>query len=130
MLGRLVRELNFHELQLQVVPTSRAADGLALSSRNVFLTRQQRAAAPAVYAALQTLEALYAGGGRHGLPTFYPLCALPPFPPEWVVQRAAGRHRARLRRAACTAVQLGYSGMLPSRRLGPQGYIAFPLLKQ
>ena len=45
------------------VPTVRAADGLALSSRNACLTPQQRCAAPALYRTLQWLAARI-GEGR------------------------------------------------------------------
>jgi pantoate--beta-alanine ligase len=37
---------------LHIIPTSRASDGLALSSRNVYLSQQERAHAPSLYAAL------------------------------------------------------------------------------
>ncbi|MFW1447860.1 pantoate--beta-alanine ligase, partial [Vibrio parahaemolyticus] len=43
-------------------PTVRAADGLALSSRNGYLDEQQRAAAPAIYRTLRQLgERIRAG---------------------------------------------------------------------
>ena len=52
LLQRLVRELNM-PLKVDVVPTSRESDGLARSSRNVYLTSQDRKAAPSLWKALQ-----------------------------------------------------------------------------
>ena len=59
----LVRDLN---LPVQIIgePTVRAADGLALSSRNGYLDDAQRAIAPALYATLQQLAAAIHGGER------------------------------------------------------------------
>jgi pantoate--beta-alanine ligase len=41
-------------IEIEAVPTVRAADGLALSSRNQYLSRQERAVAPVLYRALAT----------------------------------------------------------------------------
>lgn len=48
VVNALVRDLNM-PIQIIGEPTVRAADGLALSSRNGYLTEDQRAAAPALY---------------------------------------------------------------------------------
>jgi len=53
----LARDLNL-PVAVRIAPTAREADGLAMSSRNVYLSAEQRAAAPAIHAALQ--EALHA----------------------------------------------------------------------
>ena len=60
---RLVRDLNFR-VRIEVCPTIRAQDGLALSSRNALLSGAERAQAPAVYRALQAVQAAVAGGER------------------------------------------------------------------
>lgn len=48
---QMVRELNF-PVQVVICPTSREADGLARSSRNVYLSQKQREASPQIYKAL------------------------------------------------------------------------------
>jgi pantoate--beta-alanine ligase len=53
---RLVRDLNF-PLKVVVAPTVRAPDGLALSSRNQYLTATQRAQAVILYRTLQRARA-------------------------------------------------------------------------
>jgi pantoate--beta-alanine ligase len=45
------------------VPTVREDDGVALSSRNAYLTDTERAKAPALYAAISAAAAAIAGGG-------------------------------------------------------------------
>ena len=52
LLQRMVRELNM-PLHVQVIATSRERDGLARSSRNIYLTPQDRAVAPALWKSLQ-----------------------------------------------------------------------------
>ena len=55
VLRRMIRDLNL-ELELRVLPTVRDADGLALSSRNARLTREERRRALALPRALQTRD--------------------------------------------------------------------------
>ncbi|GAA4334134.1 pantoate--beta-alanine ligase [Pigmentiphaga soli] len=54
------------QLPIEIVPqeTVRADDGLALSSRNVYLNADERAEAPRLYAALQQVQARLRGGER------------------------------------------------------------------
>lgn len=59
---RLVTDLNT-PIKIIGCPTIREADGLAMSSRNVRLSAEERAQAPALYAAMQeAAEAIRAGG--------------------------------------------------------------------
>ena len=51
VIRRFVRDLDI-AVEVVAVPTVREPDGLAMSSRNAYLTREQRAAAPSLYAAL------------------------------------------------------------------------------
>ncbi|EWC46400.1 hypothetical protein DRE_04343 [Drechslerella stenobrocha 248] len=61
ILKRLLRDLHF-DITMTVVPTEREADGLAMSSRNVFLSGERRKAAPVLYKALRAAEDVYNGG--------------------------------------------------------------------
>ena len=55
ILGRMVKEFN-HDIKMVMVPISRANDDLALSSRNAYLNREEREAAPSLYRSLQYIE--------------------------------------------------------------------------
>lgn len=58
---RLVRDLDI-PTEIVVVPTVREADGLAMSSRNAYLTPEQRAAAPVVFRALSASRDRFRAG--------------------------------------------------------------------
>ena len=62
---KLVRDLGLG-LDIVVVPTVREPDGLALSSRNLYLTPEQRRAASVIYRALGQAEARWHQGERDG----------------------------------------------------------------
>ena len=59
---RVVADL-FIPVVIEGVETVRESDGLALSSRNAYLTESERAAAPTLHRALQDVAALVAAGG-------------------------------------------------------------------
>ncbi|HEX4837947.1 MAG TPA: pantoate--beta-alanine ligase, partial [Solirubrobacteraceae bacterium] len=58
---RLVEDLDLG-IEIRVVPTVREPDGLAISSRNVFLEPEERKAATAISAALREAASAYAAG--------------------------------------------------------------------
>jgi pantoate--beta-alanine ligase len=63
VIRRLVRDLNF-DVELVVVPTVRKSDGLAMSSRNVYLTAEQRGQAPILFQSLTLAGQMIARGER------------------------------------------------------------------
>jgi pantoate--beta-alanine ligase len=65
VIKRMAHDLDF-PLEIVVCPTVREADGLALSSRNTYLTPDQRAAAPVLYRALCAARDAWQGGEHDG----------------------------------------------------------------
>ncbi|HZU14590.1 MAG TPA: pantoate--beta-alanine ligase [Chloroflexota bacterium] len=63
ILRRMVRDLAF-PVSVRVLPTVREPDGLALSSRNAYLTPEERAEAPALKRALDCALAMIGTGER------------------------------------------------------------------
>ena len=59
----MARDLNL-PCRIEVCPTVREEDGLAMSSRNAYLNARQRAAAPVIYRALAAAQEDVAGGER------------------------------------------------------------------
>jgi pantoate--beta-alanine ligase len=62
VIRRMVRDLDI-PLDIVSVPTVREPDGLAMSSRHAYLSPAERAAAPALYRALQAGAVVVAAGG-------------------------------------------------------------------
>ena len=63
VIARMVRDLNI-PVKLVFAPTIRESDGLALSSRNVYLSAEERAQAPALRRGLLSAQAAFGTGER------------------------------------------------------------------
>jgi pantoate--beta-alanine ligase len=61
IIQRMVADLDFN-VEVVACPTMREEDGLALSSRNQYLSPTGRGVAPRLYAALQRMSACFTGG--------------------------------------------------------------------
>ncbi len=63
VIRRMVRDLSF-PIEIVVCPTTREPDGLAMSSRNVYLDADQRKAATVLFRSLSAAKELYEAGER------------------------------------------------------------------
>lgn len=63
---RMVADLNL-DLEIVGLPTYREPDGLAMSSRNVYLSKEERSSALALVGALKLAQNLYAEGERNAV---------------------------------------------------------------
>ena len=64
VIRQMVKDLNF-PLEIVVCPITREPDGLAMSSRNVYLDPEQRKAATVLFRALSAAKEVYEGGERN-----------------------------------------------------------------
>jgi pantoate--beta-alanine ligase len=63
VIKKMVQDLDMN-LEVVICPTVREAEGLAMSSRNVYLSPEERAQAPVLYKALSTAHVMWAEGER------------------------------------------------------------------
>ncbi len=63
VIRQMVRDLNF-PLEVMICPTTREADGLAMSSRNKYLSEAERKAAVVLFRSLSAAKELYESGER------------------------------------------------------------------
>ena len=88
---RMVRDLDL-EIEIRLVPTARDTDGVALSSRNAYLSAGEREAARALPRALEAGAAAHRGGGDAAAAARAALAEEPRLEPDYVeVARLNGR---------------------------------------
>jgi pantoate--beta-alanine ligase len=63
VIKKMVKDLDMN-LEVVICPTVRELDGLAMSSRNVYLNSEERAQAPVLYKALSTAHVMWTEGER------------------------------------------------------------------
>ena len=63
IIKRMVDDLDF-SVKVRVMPTLREEDGLALSSRNIYLNKQEREIAPVLFRALNLARVLISNGAK------------------------------------------------------------------
>jgi pantoate--beta-alanine ligase len=91
LVGRMVRDLDL-PLEIRVVPTVRDDDGVATSSRNAYLSAEERAAARAIPRALEAGAAAYARGEDGAAAARAVVAEEPLLEPEYIeVARLDGR---------------------------------------
>lgn len=66
VIKRMVRDLNL-SVRLEVAPIMREEDGLAMSSRNVYLTEAERKKAPLIFSGLKKTSDFFSNGERNAL---------------------------------------------------------------
>jgi len=123
VIQRLVADLNL-DVRVLAVPTVREPDGLALSSRNGYLSATQRAQAPLLYQALcQVRDRLRAGEADIGRVEAEAMQALAGagFRPEYVsvrcVEDLAGPETGCVERVALAAAWLGATRLIDNLRI-------------
>ena len=131
VIARMVADLNL-ATQVVVCPIVREADGLALSSRNRYLSAEERAAAPAIAHGLKQMVEVYSAGERdlaalRGV-AVAPIACSPLLTmeyAEWVAPRTftrLDRHDLPAEPVVfVVAVQVGSTRLLDNQILPPHG---------
>ena len=118
LIRRLVRDLNFFTI-IEVSPTVREADGLAMSSRNSMLSERERHAAGVIYRALCAGERIIAAGQRTARPVCEAMEAVlatePLVKPQYV--RCVGAHDVQHRDVIDIDVVLAIAARVGTTRL-------------
>lgn len=63
IIQQMVKDLSYN-IELRILPTRRETDGLAISSRNIYLTSKERASAAKIYGSLNSLKSKFRQGER------------------------------------------------------------------
>ncbi len=117
---QLVRDLQF-PIEIVMVPTVRESDGLAMSSRNVYLSPEERQKALALYRALRAGEQAIQGGARQRVQIEQQMLAVLQQVPELAVDYAAAADAETLEQPQVflpgQLVVLLVAARLPSARL-------------
>jgi pantoate--beta-alanine ligase len=131
VLRRMVQDLNF-PVELVVCPTIREADGLALSSRNSYLSPVERQAATVLYRSLSAAKKKYDIGERNGeilRATMRSVIQLEPLAQEQYVSVADPETLREIQQASTRvllslAVQIGKARLIDNFLLGDDGNVA------
>lgn len=125
---RMVEDLNF-PLEVVIVPTMREPDGLAMSSRNVYLNPEERQAALVLYRALNAAKEAWDKGERRGSllrePMRRTLAAEPLAQPDYVsvadprTLQELDESRQATRALASLAVRIGKTRLIDNFLLEP-----------
>lgn len=133
LVRRMIRDLDFG-IELEIAPTVRELDGLALSSRNTYLSPDERRAALVLSRALRTVEQGWRGGQadaaelrRRGLEALQ----APGVAPEYLAlvdEELRPVERANAKAVAVTAARVGATRLIDNVILG-EGVAADPTVR-
>lgn len=134
VIRRMAQDLNLWPTVV-ICPTVREPDGLAMSSRNVYLNGEERSVAPTLYRALRTAAARYAAGERSAevlRATVYELVAAQPLLRIEYVSVADPAtldelHEVADRALFLVAAHLGQTYLIDNIVIGPNGQVDTPL---